>query len=212
MLVQGVHAIANAAPGDQRSAAPGQAQQRLGMPLAVEHADERRRQEDERPSRRSRSPPTCSSVCLWAFSAEPIAVALSPSRMKIVEKLAMNSRLGTSTRRAPGVLELGRRHADHRRQVAGHERQHAGRKETTRARPRARSGCRRRSRCPRPTRQGAPRGSRPLPAPADRAGAARSSASSLSSAPRARAAPASAAATSPAGSPAPEPRLDPPTG
>ena len=31
----------------------------------------------------------------------PITVALSPSRMKIAEKLAMNSRLGTSTRRAP---------------------------------------------------------------------------------------------------------------
>ena len=33
--------------------------------------------------------------------AEPMAVALRPRRMKIVEKLAMNSRLGTSTRRQP---------------------------------------------------------------------------------------------------------------
>ena len=47
------------------------------------------------------APPTCASVCLWALSVEPIAVALSPSRMKIAEKLAMNSRLGTSTRRTP---------------------------------------------------------------------------------------------------------------
>ncbi len=30
-----------------------------------------------------------------------MTVALRPSRMKIEEKLAMNSRLGTSTRRAP---------------------------------------------------------------------------------------------------------------
>ena len=47
------------------------------------------------------TPPICSSVCLWVLSAEPITVALIPSRMKIAEKLAMNSRLGTSTRRAP---------------------------------------------------------------------------------------------------------------
>ncbi len=32
---------------DERSAAAGEAQQRLGVPLAVEHADERRRQEDQ---------------------------------------------------------------------------------------------------------------------------------------------------------------------
>ena len=47
------------------------------------------------------TPPTCSSVVFVVFSVEPITVALSPSRMKISEKLAMNSRLGTSTRRAP---------------------------------------------------------------------------------------------------------------
>ena len=34
---------------------------------------------------------------------DPITVALSPRRMKIAEKLAMNSRLGTSTRRTPAV-------------------------------------------------------------------------------------------------------------
>jgi hypothetical protein len=47
------------------------------------------------------TPPACSSSCLWATRLEPITVALSPNRMKIVEKLAMNSRLGTSTRRTP---------------------------------------------------------------------------------------------------------------
>ena len=50
--------------------------------------------------------------------------------MKIEEKLAMNSRLGTSTRRAPTPsLQVGRRHADDRREVAGDERQHARREE-----------------------------------------------------------------------------------
>ena len=44
---------------------------------------------------------TRSSVTLFWMSAEPIAVAPRPKRMKIAEKLAMKSRLGTSTRRAP---------------------------------------------------------------------------------------------------------------
>ena len=47
------------------------------------------------------TPPAYSSVCLWSLRLEPMTVALRPSRMKISEKLAMNSRLGTSTRRAP---------------------------------------------------------------------------------------------------------------
>ncbi len=47
MLVQGVHAIAKAAPATSGPPRPGQAQQRLGVPLAVEQADERRRQEHD---------------------------------------------------------------------------------------------------------------------------------------------------------------------
>ena len=46
------------------------------------------------------TPPICSSSALCVVSADPISVALIPSRMKIAEKLPMNSRLGTSTRRA----------------------------------------------------------------------------------------------------------------
>ncbi len=53
------------------------------------------------PIRMITTPPTCSSACLCVLSVEPMTVALMPSRMKIDEKLAMNSRLGTSTRRAP---------------------------------------------------------------------------------------------------------------
>jgi hypothetical protein len=53
------------------------------------------------PIRMISTPPICSSACLCVLSAEPMTVALMPSRMKIAEKLAMNSRLGTRTRRAP---------------------------------------------------------------------------------------------------------------
>jgi len=45
-----------------------------------------------------------SSRTLFSLSAEPIAVAPRPSRMKIAEKLVMKSRLGTITRR---TLALG---------------------------------------------------------------------------------------------------------
>jgi hypothetical protein len=41
---------------------------------------------------------TFSSAPRLSCSVEPTPVAVSPSRMKIVEKLAMNSRLGPSTR------------------------------------------------------------------------------------------------------------------
>ena len=44
---------------------------------------------------------TFCNVSLCSLSVEPTAVAPSPSRMKIVEKLSTNSRLGTSTRRTP---------------------------------------------------------------------------------------------------------------
>ena len=39
------------------------------------------------------------SSCLFSSRKEPRPVAVSPSRMKIVEKLATKSRLGPSTRR-----------------------------------------------------------------------------------------------------------------
>jgi hypothetical protein len=42
-------------------------------------------------------------VTLCSIRDEPIAVAPSPYRMKIVEKLAMKSRLGTRTRRTPAL-------------------------------------------------------------------------------------------------------------
>ena len=79
------------------------------------------------------APAMRSSVTLFWISAEPIAVALSPRRMKIEEKLAMNSRLGTSTRRAPTVSQFGGLDAGDRRDVAGDERQHARREERHRA-------------------------------------------------------------------------------
>ena len=39
------------------------------------------------------------SSSLWSWRVEPRPVAVSPSRMKIAEKLATKSRLGPSTRR-----------------------------------------------------------------------------------------------------------------
>ncbi len=101
MLVQGVQAIAKAAPASDRPAASGQAQQLLGVPLAVEQPHEWRRQEHHPQQDDHDAADLLELVLCGRSSVEPITVALSPSRMKIVEKLAMNSRLGTSTRRAP---------------------------------------------------------------------------------------------------------------
>ena len=46
--------------------------------------------------------------------------------MKIAEKLATKSRLGPSTRRQPALVELRGRDAADRREIARHQRQHAG--------------------------------------------------------------------------------------
>ena len=45
------------------------------------------------------TPATFSRVSRWSWSVWPIPVAVSPRRMKMVEKLATKSRLGTRTRR-----------------------------------------------------------------------------------------------------------------
>ena len=67
-------------PGDQRTAAPGEAQQRLRVPLAVEPMPTNGVARNTTPIATITTPPTCSSVCLWSFSAEPIAVALEPEQ------------------------------------------------------------------------------------------------------------------------------------
>ena len=100
MLVQGVHAIAKAAPATSgpprpaRRSSDSECHSRLSMPTNGVARN-------TTPIRMISTPPICSSACLWVLSVEPMTVAERPSRMKISEKLAMNSRLGTSTRRAP---------------------------------------------------------------------------------------------------------------
>ena len=131
--MHGVQAIANAAPATTGPPRPARSQQRSTCHSRPSARDERRRHEEHAQHDDDRAAETCSSVCLFLISAEPIAVAPSPSRMKIDEKLAMNSRLGTSTRRAPAPLRVGRRDADDGREVARHERQHARREEGHRA-------------------------------------------------------------------------------
>ena len=100
MLVHGVQAIANAAPATSGPPRPARRSSESGC-----HSRFSRPMNgvarNMTPITMINTPPTCWRVCLWALSAEPITVALMPSRMKISEKLAMNSRLGTSTRRAP---------------------------------------------------------------------------------------------------------------
>ena len=100
MLVQGVHAIANAAPA---TTGPPRPARRSSDSECHSRLNARTNGVARKitPSAMMTTPPICSSVCLWVSSADPRAVALKPSRMKIEEKLAMNSRLGTSTRRAP---------------------------------------------------------------------------------------------------------------
>jgi len=68
------------------------------MPLAAKARDQR--SSDVEDAERD-DDPRGDAVARFFASSEPIAVALRPSRMKIVEKLAMKSRLGASTRRQP---------------------------------------------------------------------------------------------------------------
>ena len=60
----------------------------------------------------------------------PITVALRPSRMKIAEKLSDEQQARDEHAPDPhALLQVARRDADHGREVAGHERQHARREE-----------------------------------------------------------------------------------
>ena len=63
---------------------------------------------------------------LFSERKEPRPVAVSPSRMKIAEKLATKIRRGAEDAAPVGVVELGGGDAGDGREVAGDERQHAG--------------------------------------------------------------------------------------
>ena len=129
--MHGVQANANAAPGDQRAARAGAADQRVGAPLAVELRHERREQEqhaerDDHDARRS-----CRASRASPASVEPSPVAVIPSATNTAVNERQKTIAGSSTlsERALAALQLGDADARHRRQVAGDERQHAGRDE-----------------------------------------------------------------------------------
>ena len=71
-------------------------------------------------------PEICVSSGLFEERKEPRPVAVSPSRMKIAEKLATKIRRGPEDAAPVGVVELGGGDAGDRREVAGDQRQHAG--------------------------------------------------------------------------------------
>ena len=103
MLVHGVHAIANAAPASNGPPRPASlvSDSECHWKLSASTNGVAR---NIAPIATISTPPAVRSVPMWLFSSEPTCVAVSPSRMKISEKLATNSRLGTSTRRVPACL------------------------------------------------------------------------------------------------------------
>src|SRR5947209_7530361 len=103
MLVHGVQAIAKAAPA---TSGPPRPARRTSDPQRHSQLSMRTNgvARNSTPIATISAPPTCARTCLCAFRVEPMTVALRPSRMKMAEKLAMNSRLGTSTRRTPTSL------------------------------------------------------------------------------------------------------------
>ena len=111
--------------GQHRAAAAGALHQRGRRATRATGAGRTARARTARPSTMITAPETFSA-------AGPVSAPCSacwpsrPSAMKMTEKLATKARLGPITRRG---ADLGRRHAGHRRDVAGDERQHARRQE-----------------------------------------------------------------------------------
>ena len=100
MLVQGVHAIANAAPA--RSGPPRPAKRVNDAECHWKlRASTKGVARKATPIKTIKTPPAVRRVSMLSVSREPIWVAVRPSRMKIVEKLAMNKRLGPKTLRVP---------------------------------------------------------------------------------------------------------------
>ena len=77
----------------------------------------------------SRTAPMLVSRSWLSRSRSPSAVAVSPRRMKTIENEAMKSRLGPRTLRQSVDSISSTRDAGDDREVAGHQRQHAGREE-----------------------------------------------------------------------------------
>ena len=126
--MHGVQAIANAIPATSGPPLPARA-----ISASTCHSRFRRATNrlatNRTPMAMITAPAIFSSVSRWSWSVCPSPVAVSPSRMKMVEKLATKTRLGTSTRRQLAPLELADGDAGDGREVAGDQRQDAGREE-----------------------------------------------------------------------------------
>ena len=101
--MQGVQAIAKAAPATIGPPLPGPLEQGVDVPLAVEAGDEERGDEEHPHGDDQRRGDLGQQLLVVAEGRSRAPVAVSPTAMKIAEKLATKSRLGTRIRRQPAV-------------------------------------------------------------------------------------------------------------
>ena len=98
--MQGVQAIAKAAPATIGPPLPARSSSASTCHSRFSRVTKREATK-RTPIATIRAPEILVSSSLWSCRVEPRPVAVSPSRMKIAEKLATKSRLGPSTRRQP---------------------------------------------------------------------------------------------------------------
>ena len=129
MLVQGVQAIANAAPATSgpprpaRRSSVSECHSRLNMPM---NGVARK----TRPIRMITTPPICSSSSLCVVQRRADHRRAHPEQDE--DRREARDEQQARDEHAAGadaLLQVRRRDADHGREVAGHERQHAGREE-----------------------------------------------------------------------------------
>ena len=131
--MQGVQAIAKAAPATIGPPLPARS-----ISASTCHSRLRRATKSEATKRTPMAMISAAEIFSAArggpggWSRAPVAV--SPRTMKIAEKLATKSRLGTRTRRQSASSSSAGGDAGDRREVAGDQRQHAGREEGDEAR------------------------------------------------------------------------------
>ena len=135
--VQGSQATANASPATIGPPVWARRMQLLGAPLAVEQRHEQRGDEEHAHQRR------CTTPEIWRSSGAVVAGASGRGRWRSCRAPRTSTREGEAEEQrrpehpgpAAALLDVGERDAGDRRQVAGHERQHAGRDERDEADP-----------------------------------------------------------------------------
>ena len=129
MLVQGVHAIANAAPA---TSGPPRPARRSSVSECHSRLSTRTNgvARNTTPIAMISAPPICSSACLCVFS-ERADHRRAEAQQDEDRREARDEQQARDEHpaHAHALLQVRRRDADHRREVAGHERQHAGREE-----------------------------------------------------------------------------------